>query len=67
VGKRTNAKDIHKEMLPVYGRKRLSRNAVHSWVEKFSQERLKVADDARPGQTLQIATEATVQQVEELI
>jgi hypothetical protein len=42
-------KDIHKEMLPVYGGKCLSRKAVHSWVEEFSQGRSKVADDARPG------------------
>jgi hypothetical protein len=30
-----NAKDIHKEMYPVYGGKCLSRKAVHSWVEKL--------------------------------
>jgi hypothetical protein len=30
-----NAKDIHKEMFPVYGGKCLSRKAVHNWVEKF--------------------------------
>jgi hypothetical protein len=44
-----NAKDIHKEVLvfPVYGGKYLSRKAVHNWVEKFSEGRLKVADDAR--------------------
>jgi hypothetical protein len=41
-----NAKDIHKEMFPVYGGKCLSRKAVHSWVEKFSQGLSKVADDA---------------------
>jgi hypothetical protein len=35
-------KDIHKEMC-------LSRKLVHNWVEKFSQEHSKVADDARPG------------------
>jgi hypothetical protein len=40
-----NAKDVHKEMFPVYGGKCLSLKAVHSWVEKFSQERSKVADD----------------------
>jgi hypothetical protein len=31
------AKDIHKEMFPVYGGKCLSRKAVHNWAEKFSQ------------------------------
>jgi hypothetical protein len=34
-----NAKDIHKEMIPVYGGKCLSRKAVHNWVEKFYQGR----------------------------
>jgi hypothetical protein len=29
-----SAKDIHKEMFPVYGGKCLSRKAVHNWVEK---------------------------------
>jgi hypothetical protein len=32
-----NAKNIHKEIFPVYGGKCLSRKAVHNWVEKFSQ------------------------------
>jgi hypothetical protein len=36
-------------MFPVYGGKCLSHKAVHNWVEKFSQGRSKVADDARPG------------------
>jgi hypothetical protein len=44
-----NAKDIHKEMFPVYGGKCLSLTAVHNWVEKFSEEHSKVAGDARPG------------------
>jgi hypothetical protein len=44
-----SAKDIHKEMFPVYGEKCLSRKAVHSWVEKFSQGRSKVADDDQLG------------------
>jgi hypothetical protein len=42
-----SVKDIHTEMLSVYGGMCLSRRAVHSWVEKFSQLRSKVADDAR--------------------
>jgi hypothetical protein len=44
-----NAKDVHKEMFPAYGGKCLSRKAVHNGVEKFSQGRSKVADDARSG------------------
>jgi hypothetical protein len=41
-----NAKDIHKEMFPVYGGKCLTHKAVHNWVEIFSQGHPKVADDA---------------------
>jgi hypothetical protein len=44
-----SAKDIHKEIFPVYGGKYLSRKAVHNFVEKFSQGRSKVADNARSG------------------
>jgi transposase len=64
---RRNAKDIPKEMFAVYGRKCFSRKAVHNWVEKFSQGRSKVADDARPGRPVETTTEATVQRVEEFI
>jgi hypothetical protein len=31
-----NAKDIHKEMFPVYGRECLSRKTVHNWVANVS-------------------------------
>jgi hypothetical protein len=48
VGKRLNAKDIRKEMFPVYGVKCLLRKEVRNWVNKFSQGRSEVADDARP-------------------
>jgi hypothetical protein len=41
----SNAKDIHKEMFPVYGVKCLSRKAVHNRVVKFSQGRSKIVDD----------------------
>jgi hypothetical protein len=44
-----NVMDIHKEMFPVYGGNCLSRKPVQNWVEKFSQGRPKIADDARPG------------------
>jgi predicted DCC family thiol-disulfide oxidoreductase YuxK len=36
-------------MFPGYDRKCLLCKAIHNWVEKFSQGRLKVADHARPG------------------
>jgi hypothetical protein len=54
-------------MFLVYDEKCLSRKAVHNWVEKFSEGLSKVADDARPGHSAKIATEATVQRMEELI
>jgi transposase len=67
VGKRLNAKDTHKEMFPVYSGKCLSHKAVHNWVEKLSQGHSKVADEARPGRPVEIATEDILQQVEKLI
>jgi hypothetical protein len=54
--KELDAKDIHKEIFPVYGGKCLSRKAVQNRVEKFSQGRSKVADDARPGAEVAEAT-----------
>jgi hypothetical protein len=42
-----NTKNIHKEIFPVYGGKCLLAKAVHIWVEKYSQGRSKVTDDAR--------------------
>jgi hypothetical protein len=54
-------------MFAVYDGKCLMCKAFHNWAKKFSQECLKVADDARPGHPSEIATEATVQRVKELI
>jgi hypothetical protein len=59
-----NAKNIRKEIFPVYGGKCLSRKAVHNCVEKYSQGSLKLVDDARPTRPVDIATEGTVQRVE---
>jgi hypothetical protein len=44
-----NAKDIQKEMFPVYDGKCLSHKVVHNWVQKFSQGCSKFSDDDRPG------------------
>jgi hypothetical protein len=33
-----NAKNIHKEMFPVYSGKCLLRKVVHNWVEKFLKD-----------------------------
>jgi hypothetical protein len=57
-----NAKDIHKEIFPVYGGKCLSCKAVHNWVEIFSQGRSKVT-----GRPVEITAKATAQWVEEYI
>ena len=43
------AKDIHNEMLPMYGEHCLSRQAVHNWVQKFSEERTNIEDERRVG------------------
>ena len=37
--KNMEAKDIHKEMLPMYGEHCLSSQAVHNWMQKFSEGR----------------------------
>jgi hypothetical protein len=62
-----NAKDVYKEMCPVYSGKCLSHKAVKNWVEKFSQGCSKVADDAHQVCPVEIVTEAAVQRVEKLI
>ena len=47
--KNMEAKDIHKEMLPMYGEHCLSRQAVHNWVQKFSEGRTSIEDEHRFG------------------
>jgi hypothetical protein len=44
-----NAKDIHEEMFPVYGRKCLSHKAVHSWVTNVSLMTKKLKRRCRSG------------------
>ena len=43
------AKDIHKEMLPMYGEHCLSRQALHNWVQKFSEGRTSIEEKHRVG------------------
>ena len=45
--KNMEAKDIHKEMLPMYVEHCLSRQAVHNWVQKFSEGRTSIEDEHR--------------------
>ena len=53
--KNMEAKDIHKEMLPMYGEHCLSRQAVHNWVQKFSEGRTSTEDEHRAGRPVEIA------------
>ena len=59
------AKDIHKEMLPMYGEHCLSRQAVHNWAQKFSEGRTSIEDEHRAGRPVEIATPETLQRVED--
>ena len=43
------AKDIHIEMLPIHGEYCLSRQAVHNWVQKFSEKRVSIENEHRVG------------------
>jgi hypothetical protein len=55
-----NAKDIHKEMFPVYGGKSLSRKAVHNSVEKRGN---RFADDEEEVETSAEVAETTVKRL----
>jgi len=65
--KRKEAKDNHKEMLPMCGEHCLSRQAVHNWVQKFSEGRTTIEDEHRAGRPVEIATPETLQCVEDII
>ena len=43
------AKDIHKEMLSMYGEHCLSRHAVHNLAQNFSERRTSIEDEHRVG------------------
>jgi transposase-like protein len=58
------SKNIHKEMFPIYGEKCLSRQALYSWVQKFSEGRTRIEDEHRVGRPTEIATEANVNNAE---
>jgi len=67
VGKKMEAKHIHKEMLPMYSEHCLSRQAVYNWVQKFSEGWTSIEDEHRAGRTVEIATPVTLQRVEDII
>ena len=56
------AKDIHKEMLPMYGEHCLSRQAIHNWVQKFLEGRTSIEDEHRSGQPVEISMLETFRQ-----
>ena len=66
VGKDIVAKDIHKEMLPMYNEHCLSHQAVHNWVQKFSEGRTSIEDEHRVGRPVEIITSTTLQGVKDI-
>jgi len=67
VGKKMEAKDIKKEMLPMYGEHCLSRQAVHNWMQKFSEGRTSIEDEYGVGRPVEITTPEMLQRVEDII
>ena len=65
--KGTAAKDVNKEMLPMYGEHCLSRQAAHNWVQKFSEGQTSIEDEHPVGRPVEIAMPATLQRVEDVI
>ena len=61
------AKDIHKEMLPMYGEHCLSSQAVHNWVRKFSEGQTSIENEHRASRPVQITMLAMLQRVEDII
>ena len=59
------AMDIHKEMLPMYDEHCLSHQAIHNWMQKFSEGRTSIEDEHRAGRPVDIATSETLQRVED--
>ena len=57
--KKMEAKDIHKEMLPMYGEHCLSCQAVHNWVQKFLEGWTNIEDEHQAGWPVEIATPET--------
>jgi transposase len=65
--KNMDAKDIHKEMLLMYGEHCLPRQAIHNWVQKFSEGWTSIEDEHGAGRSVEIATPETLQRVENII
>ena len=61
------AKDINKEMLPMYSEHCRSDQAVHNWVQKFSEAWANIEDKHQVGRPVEIATPATLRYIEDII
>jgi len=61
------AKDIHEEMLPMYGEHCLLRQAVHYWVQKFSEGQTGIKDEHWVSRPVEIAMRAMLHHVEDII
>jgi len=64
--KKMEAKDIHKEMLPMYGERCLSCQAVHNCVQKFSEGRTSIEGEHRASWPLEIATPETLLRIKDI-
>ena len=54
-------------MLPMYGEHCLSGQALHNWVQKFSEGRTSIEEEHRAGRPVEIATPETLQRDEDII
>ncbi|KAG8226586.1 hypothetical protein J437_LFUL007278 [Ladona fulva] len=62
-----STEEVHQEMCPMYGDNCLSRKAVYNWIQMLNKGRENIRDRERPGRPAEVSTEATVQQVEQII
>jgi len=61
-----NAKEIHSEMCPVYGKNCFMRPAIslHVWCKKFARGRESIVDKERRGRHVVATTDATIAAVD---
>ena len=62
MGKKYGSKGYPQKMLPMYGEHCLSRQAVHNWVQKFSEGLTRVEDEHRAGRPVERAVSAWFRQ-----
>jgi response regulator of citrate/malate metabolism len=62
-----NQHEIHRRMKAVYGEHCLSLTATKRWSKRFSEGRVSVKDDERPGQTHRVITPETIAKVDALL